>query len=204
MLLLQFDRVTMWHWSYVAAVPLFYMHRRINIHKNRHLWISSRKLLWLCTSFIKFCLFIGRSKWFSVSWEKGNFTYSHLHTQLCHIKFISSYLQTYFADVITYYVPKSSVFWAVRPCAPLKVSQRYEAIRLCLLTASYWFTYSSTQKTEVTCSSETSVDVKQTTSQKIELFITTAVKFSNSTNDILFKYNKNKRRSLCFLLGQFN
>jgi hypothetical protein len=49
--------------------------------------------------------------------------------------------------------------------------------------------YSSTLKTEATCSSETSVDFQRTTrviSQKIELFITTAVRTSNPTDEACF------------------
>jgi hypothetical protein len=76
-------------------------------------------------------------------------------------------------EVLTAVVKKSSVFWDITPCSPLKVNRPFEgtcrlhlqgrrisqarnqlgsACHLCYLV------YSSTLKMKVTCSSETSVD----------------------------------------------
>jgi hypothetical protein len=78
-------------------------------------------------------------------------------------------------------VVKSSLFWDVTPCSPLKANRRFggtclnfqgqkvsqakknqlESRRQALLVSP--LTYSSTPKIEVTCSSEKSVDIQRTT-----------------------------------------
>jgi hypothetical protein len=63
---------------------------------------------------------------------------------------------------------KSTIFWDITPCSP------QPAFMLVSCSA-----YSSTQKMEAICSSETSFDFQRTTwrySQKVVLFITTTMR----------------------------
>jgi hypothetical protein len=61
-------------------------------------------------------------------------------------------------------VMKSSVFWDITPCSPLKVNRSFGWTyrKQSLLFASLWF-LSSTLKMEATCSSETSFYFRRTT-----------------------------------------
>jgi hypothetical protein len=61
---------------------------------------------------------------------------------------------------------KSSIFWDITPCSPLKVNRRFGGTELCLpptFTLVSCSVYSSTLMMEAMCSSETSVDIQRTT-----------------------------------------
>jgi hypothetical protein len=61
-------------------------------------------------------------------------------------------------EVLTVVVMKSTVFWDIKPCSPLKVNRLSPAVMLVSCSA-----YSSTLKMEMICSSETLVDLQWTT-----------------------------------------
>jgi hypothetical protein len=81
------------------------------------------------------------------------------------------------------YPSKSSIFWNITPCGPLKVNQRFEGTRRlhlqsrrinrprnqCEISSKQrsCLAYSSTLKMEATCSSETMVDFHRTTRRYI-------------------------------------
>jgi hypothetical protein len=58
---------------------------------------------------------------------------------------------------------KSSVFWDIRPCSPLKVNRRSRGTCHFHLHVKFLLGFSSTLRMEATCSSETSVDSQRTT-----------------------------------------
>jgi hypothetical protein len=64
-------------------------------------------------------------------------------------------------EVFTAVFMKSSFFWEITPCSPLKDNRRFGGT--CRLYVVSCLAYSSTLKMEETCSSETSVDFQQTT-----------------------------------------
>jgi hypothetical protein len=81
-------------------------------------------------------------------------------------------------DVLTAVVMKSSIFWDITPCNPLRINRRFGGTCRLHIQGRMWqaelcfppaFTLVSclacslTLKTEVTCSSKTSVDFKWTT-----------------------------------------
>jgi hypothetical protein len=74
--------------------------------------------------------------------------------------------------------PKSTIFWNITPCSPLSVNRRFGGkYRLYLQGRKISWARNQRESTSI-CSSETSVD---TQSQKMVLFITTAVRISNLT-----------------------
>jgi hypothetical protein len=54
---------------------------------------------------------------------------------------------------------KSSIFWVITPCSPLKLNRLYFPTEFRLVSC---LAYSSSLKLEATCSSETSVDIQRT------------------------------------------
>jgi hypothetical protein len=66
-------------------------------------------------------------------------------------------------EVFMAVVMKSSIFWHIMPCGPLKFNRRFEGTCHLHLQGAY----SSTLKMEATCSSEKSVDFQQTTQRYI-------------------------------------
>jgi hypothetical protein len=69
-------------------------------------------------------------------------------------------------EVLTAVVMKSTIFWDITPCCPLKVNRRfggtYRLFSACFHAGSC-SAYSSTLKMEAICSSETSVEFQPTT-----------------------------------------
>jgi hypothetical protein len=95
-----------------------------------------------------------------------------------------------------YLLSNTSICWDITPCSPLKVIQRFggkchlylkgrriqKALFSTYITLVSSLAYSSTPKTDVICSSETSVDFQRIIwnyIHKMKLFITTAVRISN-------------------------
>jgi hypothetical protein len=82
---------------------------------------------------------------------------------------------------------RDSIFWAISPYSPLKVNRHFgetclQSLLATCFTLASGLAYSSTLKMEATYSSETSIDfqdVHGVISQKIDLFLTTAVRTSN-------------------------
>jgi hypothetical protein len=95
-------------------------------------------------------------------------------------------------EVLTAVVMKSTIFWDITPCSPVKVNRRFGRIYRLHLQGrkkadqgtSVKAGGQKTLKMEPICSSETSVDTQRTHGvifQKIVLFINTAVRTSNPT-----------------------
>jgi hypothetical protein len=80
-------------------------------------------------------------------------------------------------DVLTAVVLKSTIFWDITPCSPLKVNRRFGGIyclnlhrRIALLASCFLVSclaYSSTLEMEASCSSEMSVDFQRSTRRYI-------------------------------------
>jgi hypothetical protein len=70
---------------------------------------------------------------------------------------------------------KSSVFWNITSCSPLKVCRHFEGTLLLLTTACFTLvsclTYSSSLKMEASCSSETSLHFQRTIYLYLWLYI---------------------------------
>jgi hypothetical protein len=77
-------------------------------------------------------------------------------------------------EVLTAVVMKSSIFWDVSPCSPLKVNRRFgeHVASIFRVSSGSCLAYSSTLKVEATCSSETSTinGLHGVIPQKTELF----------------------------------
>jgi hypothetical protein len=118
----------------------------------------------------KLGLICGNTSWFSCSQNISHYhNYTHFDFK-CHVKTCCNIVGF---EVLTAAVMKSSIFWNIMLCSLLKVSrsfgdmcclylqsQRSSQARNQLFSCS---AYSSTLKTEVTCSSKMSADFQQTT-----------------------------------------
>jgi hypothetical protein len=107
-----------------------------------------------CASFSRTCILL--------------FSLFHHHLPLIHFSF-PSFRHISGFDVLTAVIMKSSTFQ--RNISLLSSGSKAELLDTCFMLISYFY-YSSNLKLEAKCSSETSIDIQQTThrySQKMEL-----------------------------------